>query len=122
MSPLIMAFLTPKLLFLYYFIFSTLHTHFRGRIRLKPMRQLFDHSTFIAPINLLMYTFLKVPNQPFIKQTNFQNLHILKANWVIIKEEATSLLQEGHVKSSDKYDDLGFNSFFRKGWKRFYLK
>lgn len=117
-----MNFLAPKLLFLYYFLFSAFYTHFRGKTRLKPLRQLFDHSTFMAPINFLMYAFSKVPNQPFIDHSNFPQLHILKDNWVDIKEEATALLQEGLVKASNKYDDLGFNSFFRKGWKRFYLK
>ena len=32
------------------------------------------------------------------------------------------LYEAGHIRASTSYDDLGFNSFFRKGWKRFYLK
>ncbi|MGK3430104.1 hypothetical protein ACSLO7_30610, partial [Klebsiella pneumoniae] len=26
------------------------------------------------------------------------------------------------IKAADKYNDAGFNSFFKTGWKRFYLK
>src|SRR5699024_12180722 len=36
------------------------------------------------------------------------------------RDEAEAL--ENHIKGSDKKDDAGFNSFFRRGWKRFYLK
>ncbi|WP_425513489.1 aspartyl/asparaginyl beta-hydroxylase domain-containing protein, partial [Xanthomonas fragariae] len=28
----------------------------------------------------------------------------------------------GHNSAADGYTDIGFNSFFRRGWKRFYLK
>jgi beta-hydroxylase len=32
------------------------------------------------------------------------------------------LFDEGHIRASGSYNDLGFNTFFRRGWKRFYLK
>jgi len=32
------------------------------------------------------------------------------------------VLINGYIKAAAKYNDLGFNSFFRTGWKRFYLK
>ena len=32
------------------------------------------------------------------------------------------LFARGQIKAADKYNDWGFNSFFRTGWKRFYLK
>ena len=32
------------------------------------------------------------------------------------------LFAQGQIKAADKYNDWGFNSFFRTGWKRFYLK
>ena len=40
----------------------------------------------------------------------------------MIREEALKLFDEGHIRAAAKYNDLGFNSFFRRGWKRFYLK
>jgi beta-hydroxylase len=39
-----------------------------------------------------------------------------------IRDEALKLFDEGHIRAAAKYNDLGFNSFFRRGWKRFYLK
>ena len=40
----------------------------------------------------------------------------------MIRDEAMKLFDEGHIRASATYNDLGFNSFFRRGWKRFYLK
>ena len=40
----------------------------------------------------------------------------------MIREEALNLQAEGKIKAADKLNDAGFNSFFRAGWTRFYLK
>lgn len=104
------------------FIASTLYTHFRGKVRHKFFRQLTDHSTFMAPINAFMYLFSTIPNTVYINVEQFPELQVLRDNWLIIKNEAEKLYQEGYIAASDQYDDAGFNSFFRRGWKRFYLK
>jgi aspartyl/asparaginyl beta-hydroxylase (cupin superfamily) len=46
----------------------------------------------------------------------------LQAHWEEIREEGQNLLRAGEIKRSNQYDDVGFNSFFKSGWKRFYLK
>lgn len=104
------------------YISSILYTHFRGQVRLKPLKQLTDHSSFLAPVNALMYLFSAVPKTPYIDVTNFPELQPLQDNWQIIRDEAEHLYNEGYIAASDNYDDIGFNSFFRRGWKRFYLK
>lgn len=114
--------LAPKLIILYSFIASATYIHHRGRVRLSLLRQLTDHSTFVAPINCFMYAFSAVPNRPMLDFADFPDLKPLQENWQIIRDEALALYRRGEVKASDKYDDLGFNSFFRTGWKRFYLK
>src|SRR5699024_4918340 len=99
---------------------SILYVHFRGRVRHKPVRQLSDHSSFMAPINLVMYLFSKLPDRPFHDEKDFPELAVITENWEIIRDEAEAL--ENHIKGSDKKDDAGFNSFFSRGWKRFYLQ
>lgn len=42
------------------------YVHFRGRERHRLLRQLTDHSTFMAPINVLMYAFSRVPGTPYL--------------------------------------------------------
>ena len=104
------------------YIASILYTHYRGQVRLKFLRQLTDHSSLMAPINAVMYLFSAVPSKPYLDVADFPELKILKDNWKEIRLEAESLYKEGYIAASNQYDDIGFNSFFRRGWKRFYLK
>lgn len=104
------------------YIISITYTHLRGKDRLKLIRQLTDHSSLMAPVNIVMYLCSAVPKTPYLDASYFPELKLLRDNWETIRDEAAKLYQEGYIKASDKYDDIGFNSFFRKGWKRFYLK
>ncbi|MDY7577989.1 lipid A hydroxylase LpxO [Herbaspirillum sp. RTI4] len=104
------------------YLFSILYVHFRGKVRLPFLRQFFDHSSIISPINLFMYAFSRVPAQPFPPATSFDGLHLLDENWEIIRAEALNLQSISKIKAAEKNDDAGFNSFFKAGWKRFYLK
>ncbi len=113
---------TPKFIILYVFIASTLYIHYRGKVRLGFLRQLTDHSTFMAPYNLLMYLFSSVPRTPILKTSLIPELAELQKNWKTIREEALGLWKEGQVKAAEKHNDLAFHTFFRSGWKRFYLK
>jgi len=113
---------TPKFLVVYLFLISAVYIHFRGRDRLRFTRQLTDHSTFTAPYNALMYLFSAVPTTPRLNPEDFPQLEPLGRNWEMIREEARTLAGEGHIKKSDKHNDVAFNTFFKRGWKRFYLK
>jgi beta-hydroxylase len=111
-----------RILILVTFIAAGVFTHLRGRVRHTIGRQLTDHSTFMAPYNALMYLFSAVPARPFIDLKHFPELEPLRQNWQTIRDEALRLFDEGYIRSAAKYNDLGFNSFFKSGWKRFYLK
>jgi beta-hydroxylase len=111
-----------KILVLVIFVLSTVYIHFRGKVRLGFWRQFSDHSTFMAPINCFLYLFSRVPAQPFLPASGFPELEKLTANWEKIRDEGMALYALGNIKASQQYDDLGFNSFFKSGWKRFYLK
>jgi beta-hydroxylase len=104
------------------FVASVLYTHYRGRERLPFRRQVTDHSTFLAPYNALMQLFSAEPTTPVLDVDRFPGLARLRDNWTVIRDEAGTLSDAGLIRASDRYDDLGFNSFFRRGWKRFYLK
>jgi beta-hydroxylase len=112
----------PQFLLLYALVGSVLAVHFRGRARLRFLRQLTDHSTLAAPYNVLMYMFSAVPNKPILPVSAIPELAKLRENWEVIRDEALALFDQGRIKASDGYNDWGFNSFFRSGWKRFYLK
>ena len=105
-----------------FLVLSVLHIHFRGKVRLPFGRQLFDHSSFMAPINMFMHLFSKVPSTPYIPVREFPELSVLQENWPTIREEGLRLIELKKIKASEQNNDAGFNSFFKTGWKRFYLK
>jgi beta-hydroxylase len=104
------------------FVASALFVHLRGRVRFGLARAMTDFTVLIAPINALMYLFSRVPAKPYLDQQQFKELALLQQNWQVIREEALKLNDEGQIKAASSYNDIGFNSFFRTGWKRFYLK
>jgi beta-hydroxylase len=120
-----MNLLGPRFIVLYLLILFTLCVllvHLRGRSRLRFDRQLVDHSALFAPYNLLMYAFSAVPARPILDRSGFPQLDLLQGNWQKIREEAMHLFDEGYIRSAEKHNDASFNSFFKQGWKRFYLK
>lgn len=111
----------PQFIVVYLFVISVLFVHFRGRVRLKLSRQFTDHSAFFAPYNTLVYLFSKVPPKPILPVSEFPDLARLRDNWQMIRDEALELFDEGHIRAAVGNNDAGFNSFFKYGWKRFYL-
>ena len=96
--------------------------HFRGKVRLSYWRQLIDHSAIMAPINVFMYAFSRIPASPYIKSDLFSELNSLNEHWETIRDEALNLREMQYIQAAQKNNDAGFNSFFKTGWKRFYLK
>ncbi len=79
------------------FIISVIYAHSRGVEKQKLSRQLFDHSTFMAPINMFMTRFSTLPaKQPYFDTTAFPELQKLTENWQVIREEALRL--QHHIK------------------------
>jgi beta-hydroxylase len=112
-----------KYMILALYILCILFVHYRGKARLRFSRQLFDHSSIVSPINVFIYLFSKVPTQKaYLPVSEFKGLELLIDNWKVIRDEALALEKMDKIKPSEKNDDAGFNSFFKKGWKRFYLK
>lgn len=104
------------------FIACGTYVHFRGKVRHGFFRQMSDHSTVLAPVNCLLYLFSKLPAKPYHPVSQFPELALLRDNWQIIRDEALALDNQNRISASQALDDIGFNSFFRTGWKRFYLK
>ncbi|PIJ49978.1 aspartyl beta-hydroxylase [Erwinia sp. OLTSP20] len=111
-----------KYVILFIYIVSVFYVHRRGSVRYGFWRQLSDHSTFVAPLNCFMYLFSRIPTTPYLSTEQFPELKVLQENWQKIRDEGDALQKLQQIKTSDKYNDAGFNSFFKTGWKRFYLK
>ena len=113
---------TPGFWIIVFFAVTATLIQLRGRVRLKLKRQVFDQSTFASPYNLLMYAFSAAPTTPYVDVGEFPDLKPLADNWKLLRDEGLKLFDEGHIKAAEKHNDAGFRTFFRTGWKRFYLK
>jgi beta-hydroxylase len=103
------------------FVISAIYVYFRSRVRFGVVRSLTDYQVLLAPINSLPYLFSKVKASAFIPVSQFPEMQPLKDNWEVIRQEALALNAEDAITAATGYNDIGFNSFFRTGWKRFYL-
>jgi beta-hydroxylase len=104
------------------FLFATMYVHFRGKERRSLLRQIGDHNTLVAPYNLFMYWFSAVPAKPILNVSDFPELATLRSNWQTIRDEALQLLSRGQINAGTGHNDFGFSSFYKSGWRRFYLK
>ncbi|MBO1112721.1 lipid A hydroxylase LpxO [Bordetella petrii] len=101
---------------------SILFAHFRGRVRLRLSRQFLDQSALLAPVNALMVLCSRVPTTAYLPTREIPELQVLDDNWETIRDEALKMAELRRIKAAEHHDDIGFNSFFKYGWKRFYLK
>ena len=107
------------------FVGSALFVHLRGRARFGLLKALTDYTVLLAPYNTLMVLFSRgvkarrvaAPVARLPRPGALAGPH-----WRDIRAEALSLNESGRIAVATGYNDLGFNSFFRSGWKRFYLK
>src|SRR5258708_25486818 len=100
--------LAPQLVCIYVFAASAIYVHFRGRQRLRIGRQLGDHSTFLAPYNVLMYAGSAVPNEPVVPVDRFPELAKLPDNWETIRDKAVKLFSESFIPGRPKNNHTGF--------------
>jgi beta-hydroxylase len=103
------------------FVFSAIYVYLRGKVRFGLVRSLTDYQVILAPINSLLYLFSKTKPGAFIPVSEFPETKPLQDNWQIIRDEALALNADGAIAAATGYNDIGFNSFFRTGWKRFHL-
>ena len=104
------------------FLGSAAYANLRGRVRFGWLRALTDYTVLLAPLNALLYLFSSVKPRPYLAPAALAGLEALQAEWRVIRDEALGLAEAGHIRAAAGYNDLGFNSFFRTGWSRFYVK
>lgn len=114
--------LRPEYILVATWIAAGAFVHYRGRVRHPLSRQISDHSTVLAPVNCFMYLFSGVPNRPFVERDRLPELNRIRDNWTVIRDEARALYEAGHIRGTEHYEDAAFNSFIKKGWKRFHLE
>jgi beta-hydroxylase len=102
---------------------------YRGHERFDSLREYLRKGwPLFTPLNCLLYMFTEPRARgALMNPDDFRELDEIKRNWRIIREEALNLhdqrLFEATSKpGSDAYYDIGFRTFFKYGWSKFYLR
>ena len=80
-----------------------------------------------TPFNCLLYLFTAPKARPAIMDmSQFSELKEIEENWETIRLEALELMAEGGFdqitdKDSASYYDIGFRTFYKYGWTKFYV-
>ena len=81
-----------------------------------------------SPLNCLLYMFTQSrARHPIIDLDNFHELDEIQKNWETIREEVLNLYRQHYFEQTKKSEsqasyDIGFRTFFKYGWSKFYLK
>jgi beta-hydroxylase len=81
-----------------------------------------------TPLNCVLYLCTEARAKPPIMDPKlFPELAELQAQWQVIREEALALyrskqLEAAKAPGSAAYYDVGFRTFYKYGWSKFYLK
>lgn len=100
----------------------------RGTVRYPSFARFFRKSwPIFAPFNCFLYlSTLKRARGPVLSADIVTDLAPLRSNWQVIRDEALALHAAGGLESSATpgspgYYDVGFRTFFKYGWRKFYL-
>lgn len=101
---------------------------YRGNTRYATFREFFRKGwPIFSPLNCLLYLTTQTRGSGAIMHVQrFPELELLKDHWETIREEAVALQSQHYFEMTKRpgtpaYYDVGFRTFFKNGWSRFYL-
>ncbi len=101
---------------------------FRGQVRFSNFSEYLRKGwPIFAPFNCVMYIFTRPAwLKPVLNMDQFSELAKISENWQVIRDEALALHREDVLNetSSEKSlgrFDVGFRTFKKYGWRKFYL-
>ncbi|MCH8933489.1 MAG: aspartyl/asparaginyl beta-hydroxylase domain-containing protein [Nitrospinae bacterium] len=102
---------------------------YRGKARYENLGEYLRKGwPIFSPLNCLLYMFTQSKaRHPIINLDNFHELDEIQNNWEVIREEVVNLYRQRYFELTKKpgsqaFYDIGFRTFFKYGWSRFYLK
>ena len=101
---------------------SALYVHLRGRDRFGLLKAFTDYTVLLAPYNALMYLFSRVRARALRAVAGVSRARAAAGALGGDPRGGAGLHNGGRIRAATGFNDVGFNSFFNSGWKRFYLK
>ncbi|MET0290170.1 MAG: aspartyl/asparaginyl beta-hydroxylase domain-containing protein [Pseudoxanthomonas sp.] len=102
---------------------------FRGRVRYATLSQYMRKSwPIFAPVNCLLYmTTRRHARGPVVDGASLEDIALIRSQWQLIREEALALYRSGQLHATSQpgsagFHDLGFRTFYKRGWMKFYVK
>lgn len=102
---------------------------YRGVTRYAGFREYFRKGwPIFSPLNCLLYlTTQSRGSGAILDVARFPELASLRDNWETIRDEAVALHRQHYFEITKRpgtpaYYDVGFRTFFKNGWSRFYLQ
>lgn len=102
---------------------------YRGTTRYTTLKQYLRKSwPIFAPLNCVLYmTTRRSARKSVLPADYLKNISVLRENWQAIREEAltlqsTNAFEAVRAPGSVGYYDVGFRTFYKRGWSKFYLK
>lgn len=101
---------------------------FRGEARYESLNEYFRKGwPIFTPLNCALYmTTLPRGSKAVLNPAEFPELDLLRQNWQTIRDEGMELLRQNYFDATKRpgtagYYDVGFRTFFKYGWSRFYI-
>jgi beta-hydroxylase len=101
----------------------------RGQTRYATLKQFLRKSwPIFAPLNCVLYmTTRDFARKPVLDSSYLKNISVLKEHWRTIRDEGLALqsidaFEAARAPGSVGYYDIGFRTFYKRGWSKFYLK
>lgn len=102
---------------------------YRGRARFANLSEYLRKGwPIFTPLNCLLYIFTKKrAKQAIMDPALYPELKPITENWEVIRDEVLALHSKNLLKNttdpnSKSYYDIGFRTFYKYGWSKFYLK
>ena len=102
---------------------------YRGKARYENVGEYLRKGwPIFSPLNCLLYMFTQArARQPIIDLDNFHELDEIQKNWETIREDVINLHRHHYFEQTKQSEsqasyDIGFRTFFKYGWSKFYLK
>lgn len=126
---MLVAIMTVSLLVAFALASMTYVYAFRGNYRHAGLSEYLRKCwPMFAPLNCLLYLATeRRARKAIMELAEFPELERIRANWQIIRDEALELRRQNEFerardRDSHAYYDVGFHTFFKYGWSKFYLK
>ncbi|RWE17084.1 MAG: aspartyl/asparaginyl beta-hydroxylase domain-containing protein [Mesorhizobium sp.] len=101
---------------------------FRGEARYASLSEYVRKGwPIFSPLNCVLYMTTRPQGaKPVLDPADFPELEPLRQNWRTIREEGLELLRQDYFNAAKRPGtagtyDVGFRTFFKYGWSRFYL-